>query len=136
MTFDLTAYAGQTVLIGFRYMTDSGTLGAGWWIQSAKTSGAAVTLAPASAPLPANFQVSVVRVYVTDGVITDYQVNDMDISTPANTGNKGCNINDAPNYIILVASCVSRKGSVDYAFQAQSTPIGRSLRYVDLDVTT
>jgi hypothetical protein len=124
MTFDLTAYAGQSVLIGFRYMTDSATLGAGWWIQSASTSGATMTLAPASAPLPAYFQVSVIKVYITNGVITNYIVNDMNLSNPANTGNKGSYVVE-PNYVILVVSSVSRKGFADYAFKAQSPPIGQ-----------
>jgi hypothetical protein len=122
MTFDLTAYAGQTVLIGFRYMTDSATLGAGWWIQSATIDGTELTLAPAGAALPADFQVSTVRVYVQNGNIINYIVNDMTLIEPKNSGSKGSNVVD-PNYIVLVVSCVSRKGFVDYQFKAQSPPI-------------
>jgi hypothetical protein len=141
MTFDLAAYAGQTVLIGFRYMTDSATLGAGWWIQSAKTSGAAMTLAPASAPLPAYFQVSVVRVYVQNGIITNYIVNDVDLSTPTNTGTKGYSNVVRPDYVILVVSSVGRKGFVDYAFSAEPEPFGhgrvesRLLELENIDLT-
>jgi len=117
MTFDLTAYAGQTVLIGFRYMTDSSVLGAGWWIPSATVGGTSLALA-AAPPLPASFQVSLVRVY-TDGKIL---VNDMELESPANTGTKGANVLD-PNYVILVVSSVSRKGFVDYSFEAKTVPI-------------
>ncbi|MCO6450023.1 MAG: immune inhibitor A [Caldilineales bacterium] len=31
-TFDMSAYAGQTVWLGFRYATDWGTLENGWWV--------------------------------------------------------------------------------------------------------
>src|SRR5262249_8627540 len=31
-TFDLSAYAGRTILLAFRYMTDSGVDLPGWWI--------------------------------------------------------------------------------------------------------
>jgi len=33
-TFDLSTYAGQTVLLSFRYVTDPGVEGAGWWIDN------------------------------------------------------------------------------------------------------
>jgi len=44
MSFDLTAYAGQTVLIGFRYMTDWATLYEGWYISEATVSGIPLVL--------------------------------------------------------------------------------------------
>jgi hypothetical protein len=136
MTFDLTAYASQTVLIGFRYMTDSATLGAGWWIQSADVGGTALTLAPARAPLPADFKVSIVRVYVDYGIIVKYIVNDMELNSASETGTKGANIISTinhTNYVILVVSPVSRKGFVDYAFHTR-TPIAGDVNldtYVD-----
>jgi hypothetical protein len=46
MTFDLTAYAGQTILIGFRYVTDWNTFYEGWYVDDVTVSGAAVTLEP------------------------------------------------------------------------------------------
>jgi hypothetical protein len=39
MEFDLTAYAGMDVMLGFRYMTDWATLYEGWYISSVKVSG-------------------------------------------------------------------------------------------------
>lgn len=33
-SFDLDAYAGQTVLLAFRYVTDANTEGPGWWIDN------------------------------------------------------------------------------------------------------
>jgi hypothetical protein len=42
-TFDLSAYAGQTVLLAFRYVTDSGVDGAGWWVDDVAVGGAALS---------------------------------------------------------------------------------------------
>ncbi len=33
-SFDLSAYAGKTVLLGFRYFSDANTNGEGWWIDN------------------------------------------------------------------------------------------------------
>jgi len=101
-------------------MTDSSVLGAGWWIQSAKVSDAQLTLTTGKAPLEADFQVSLIRVYVENGVIVKYLVADTLTEEPS----EGANI-VAPNYVILVVSSVTRKGFVDYTFWAKSTPIGR-----------
>jgi len=46
ITFDLTAYAGQTVMIGFRYMTDWATVYEGWYIDGVWVSGNAMELTP------------------------------------------------------------------------------------------
>jgi len=122
MTFDLTAYAGKTVLIGFRYMTDTSTLGDGWYIQSAKVSDTQLTLTT-GITLEADFQVSVVRVFVNDkGDIVDYLVNDMTLEEASETGTKGTYA-VYPYYAILVVSCVSRRGFVDYQFQAVVPPV-------------
>lgn len=119
MTFDLTAYAGQTVRIGFRYMTDPATLGPGWYIQDAQVSGASMTLTPAYPG--ADFQVSIVRVYTENGQIVNYLVNDVTLNTTTETGNKGTYVLE-PDYIILVVSYVTPFGSVDYQFKAQTPP--------------
>jgi hypothetical protein len=117
MTFDLTAYAGQTVLIGFRYMTDSATLGQGWWIQSATLGGAALTLT-AAAPLPAYFQVTVIQAFVCHDK-TLYLPYDMWL---CKKNQKGSSVGfaNSPNYVMLVVSSVTRKGFVDYTFKASS----------------
>jgi bacillopeptidase F (M6 metalloprotease family) len=38
-TFDLSAYAGQTVLLSFRYLTDSSVQQPGWWIDNVTVGG-------------------------------------------------------------------------------------------------
>jgi hypothetical protein len=38
-TFDLADYAGQTVLLAFRYVTDSGVDLPGWWVDNVRVGG-------------------------------------------------------------------------------------------------
>ena len=38
-TFDVSAYAGQTVLLSFRYITDINTGGLGWWVDNVRLNG-------------------------------------------------------------------------------------------------
>ena len=42
-TFDLSAYAGQTILLAFRYMTDPGVDLPGWWIDNVTVGGTLVS---------------------------------------------------------------------------------------------
>jgi hypothetical protein len=42
-TFDLSAYAGQDVLLAFRYLTDSGVARPGWWIDNVKVGGESIS---------------------------------------------------------------------------------------------
>jgi hypothetical protein len=115
MTFDLTAYAGQTVRIGFRYMTDSSTLGQGWWIQSAKVSGTQLTLTTGMDPLEADFQVTAVYAFVICGH-TIYMPADMWLCDKTEFGMTfGAK---KPSYTVLIVSSVTRKGFVDYRFKA------------------
>jgi len=120
MTFDLSAYAGETVLIGFRYMTDWATLWDGWYINEAIVSGEPVTLTPVYPE--ADFQVSLVRVYVKHDVVKKYLVNDIELEDETETGTKGAHVN-APDYVILVVSYVGQKGLADYAFWVNTPPI-------------
>jgi hypothetical protein len=42
-TIDLSAYAGQTVLLGFRYISDINTNGDGWWVDNISVGGTLVS---------------------------------------------------------------------------------------------
>jgi hypothetical protein len=123
MTFDLTAYAGQTVLIGFRYMTDSAVLWNGWWIQSAKVSGTELTLTTGKAPIEADFQVTIIQAFVICGK-TLYVPYGMWL---CDKNEKGMSMGyaNSPNYLILVVSSVTRQGFVDYTFEAKGRPTCR-----------
>ncbi|MFD0693190.1 choice-of-anchor J domain-containing protein [Paenibacillus sp. GCM10027628] len=41
-TFDLSKYAGQKILLGFRYMTDWGTTESGWYLSNLKLNGTTI----------------------------------------------------------------------------------------------
>ncbi len=53
-TFDLSAYAGQTVLLGFRYVSDGGVNDGGWYVDDVRVGGTRVSdgssLAPFKSP--------------------------------------------------------------------------------------
>lgn len=63
MTFDLSDYAGMDVMLGFRYMTDWGTLYEGWYIDSVEVSGNSIPLESFEkvAGYPSYFTVTVVH---------------------------------------------------------------------------
>jgi hypothetical protein len=42
-SFDVSAYAGQTVLLAFRYITDVNTGGDGWWVDDVRLNGTLVS---------------------------------------------------------------------------------------------
>jgi hypothetical protein len=42
-TFDLSAYAGQTVLVGFRYISDGGVNDGGWYVDDVNVGGTLVS---------------------------------------------------------------------------------------------
>ena len=42
-TFDLSAYAGQTVLLAFRYITDANARGTGVWIDNVRIGGTVIS---------------------------------------------------------------------------------------------
>lgn len=41
-SFDLSAYAGQEILVGFRYVTDPAVVNAGWWVDDIAVGGTVV----------------------------------------------------------------------------------------------
>jgi hypothetical protein len=119
MNFDLTAYAGKTVMIRFRYMTDWGTTYEGWWINSATVSGTPMTLA--LVPYKATFQVTIVQAVVLCGK-TIYLPWDMRMTKDTNKG-MGVGVANKPWYILLVVSPTMHQGLADYKFQATKLPL-------------
>jgi len=119
MSFDLSAYAGQNIMIGFRYMTDWAVLYAGWYIESASVSGTPLTLTPVYPE--ADFQVTVVMALVIDGK-TLYIPFDMWLNDKTEKG-MATGHAKAPNYTILVVSPVMHQGFVDYSFKATKLPM-------------
>jgi len=119
MTFDLSAYAGQTVLIGFRYMTDWATLYEGWYISSASVSGTPLELTPVYPE--ADFQVTVIYIFQICGH-TIYIPADMYLNDKTETGLTLAYARK-PSYVILTVSPTMEKGFVDYGFAAMKLPI-------------
>lgn len=116
MEFDLSAYAGQTVLIGFRYMTDAAVLYEGWYISSASVSSTPLELT--SIYPEADFMVTAVYAFVM-GKCTIYVPVDMWLSDKTEVGTTfGL---AKPSYTILIVSSKSQQGFVDYSFKA--TPL-------------
>jgi len=127
MTFDLSAYAGQTVLIGFRYMTDWATLYEGWYISSASVSGTPLELTPVYPE--ADFQVTVIYAFQICGH-TIYIPADMYLNDKTETGLTLAYARK-PSYVILTVSPTMEKGFVDYGFAAMKLPI-RWLRICEM----
>jgi hypothetical protein len=113
MTFDLTAYAGKTVMIGFRYMTDWATTYEGWWINSATVGGTALTLAPVYPK--ASYQVTAVKAVAADGKFV-YIPYDVSLNPNTWTGEHNTFAKN-PTYITLVVSPTMHQGTVDYQFR-------------------
>jgi hypothetical protein len=115
MHFDLSPYADQTVMIGFRYMTDWATTYEGWWIDSATVSGTALTLENMDIQSEADFQVTVVKAIWADGkyvyVPYDVRLDDLTETGEHNTFAKN------PTYVVLIVTPTMDKGTVDYQFK-------------------
>jgi immune inhibitor A len=113
MEFDLAAYQGETVLIGFRYMTDWFTTYEGWYISDASVSGEALTLTPVYPE--ADFKVTAIHAFVMGKCIIYIPV-DMWLCDETEWGmTLGLK---KPSYTILIVSNLSEKGFVDYEFKA------------------
>jgi len=121
MTFDLSAYAGQTVKIGFHYMTDDLTTYEGWWINSASVSGTELSLAPFVYYPKVKFQVTVVSAFVICGK-TFYLPYDMCLTKDTNKG-MGLGFAKKPSYVVLVVSPIMTQGKTDYQFQVTTKPL-------------
>jgi subtilase family serine protease len=116
MSFDLTAYSGQTVMIGFRYMTDWSTTYEGWWINSAALSGEELTLTPVRAA--AEFQVTLVNGKVA-GNSTCYEILDVSLNSTTKQGEIYAYLED-PDYAIMIVSSTASKGLADYLFRVET----------------
>jgi Uncharacterized protein conserved in bacteria len=61
-SFDLSRYARKNVLLSFRYLTDSGMNGPGWWIDNVRVAGTRISDGSSLAPFRSLTQVSPVPV--------------------------------------------------------------------------
>jgi immune inhibitor A len=119
MTFDLSAYAGQTVHIGFRYVTDWATFYDGWYLYSADVNGVSFFDNLDSVYPTAHFMVTLLRQTPLHNGKFAYAVNDMRISNKNNMGMEYASTYGKQN-LILVVSPIMMNGFTDYSFKAQS----------------
>ncbi|MCW2526372.1 MAG: shpI [Pseudonocardiales bacterium] len=62
-TFDLSAYAGKSVLIGFRYVSDGGVNDGGWYIDDVKVGSTLISDGTSTAPFKSTTQIRPFGVY-------------------------------------------------------------------------
>jgi hypothetical protein len=117
MSFDLSAYGGMNVMIGFRYMTDWGTTYNGWWINSAIVSGTALTLQNMDIKYEANYQVNVLKA-VSAGKSGKYVYVPYDVSVdPVTKIGEHNTFAKNPTYVVLIVTPTMPKGTIDYQFK-------------------
>jgi hypothetical protein len=116
MTFDLSVYSGQNVMIGFRYVTDWWYTYDGWYINEADVSGVKLALTPIYPDV--NFQVTLVQAVVTSKQ-TYYIPWDMRLNDTTETG-LGLAFTIKNTYVILVVSPITDQGFADYRFSVNS----------------
>ena len=118
MSFDLSAYAGETVQIGFRFMTDWGFEYAGWYILDAKVGHKSFELAPV--PKQGDFMVAVVEVEITpSGNSIAKQVIKMSLNDATEIGEVLARIRSEVKDAIIIISSKSEFGTVDYKFKTE-----------------
>ncbi|MGE5630832.1 MAG: choice-of-anchor J domain-containing protein, partial [Caulobacteraceae bacterium] len=131
--FDLSSYAGNKILVAFRYMTDWGTNGAGWYIKNIEVP--EIGLVKDASNLDEFMSIDEVL-----GITVDYAVAFINEKTAGKSGNshiKVLNIdpfniseedaitlrgymNNGDNHMIVwYAAPAGKKGSVDYSYELQ-----------------
>jgi len=124
LNFDLSAYAGMSVLIAFRYMTDWYTTYEGWLIDEAKVEGTDLVLTPVYPE--ADFMVSIVSKYKIFGH-TFYSVREMNLNDLTEYG-MTLMLDTKWKEVTIVVSPIQEEGFVDYSFKV-SRLFGRHRRW-------
>jgi immune inhibitor A len=118
ITFDLSAYVGQEVIFGFRYMTDWYTTYQGWLINDAYVGDLHLALTPIYPE--AKFMVTVVQRLESRHSVT-YSVYDMFMFNcfGSDNGIDLSYLSKSEDYILIV-STIMDNGYTDYQFKAHS----------------
>jgi len=114
LTFDLSAYDGQEILVGYRYMTDWGTTEDGWYIYGVKVDGVSVALDTLiSPPAPeADFLVTIVAWTENGWLVIDVpSLDDTEVAQKLLAS-----ISSAEGMYLLVSS---NNGPVNYEFDVE-----------------
>ncbi len=111
VTFDLSAYDGQQILIGYRYMTDWGYTADGWYILGVEVDGADVPLDSLISPPAPEADFMVTMVVPTDN---GYLVIDVPSLDDSEVAQKLLASISSAEYVFLLVS--SNNGPVNYEF--------------------
>ncbi|TXT56255.1 MAG: Immune inhibitor A peptidase M6 [Promethearchaeota archaeon] len=114
LNFDLSSYAGEEVLIRFRYLTDWYTHNYGWFISSANIDGYELELSDVD-DLNANFMVTIVEKYENPGGVINFNIHQMSLDDLDEYGSEFIHTQKWEDIIALV-SLKNIKSSGDYKF--------------------
>lgn len=124
MSYDLSAYAGQNILVGFRYVTDWATTGAGWYIDNVKVDSTLISDGSSTAPfhdltyyLPINNDYTVTFIGVkSKGKGNDYKVASLKLDHVTEAGlfelNKVLKSSDSA---VMLVTFDAPEGATNYA---------------------
>ena len=122
MDFDLSSYAGQTVFIRFRYMTDWYTNYQGWWIDDIAINGEIIEDADTNStfeidpsPLePTQFMVTVISVEMEKKMPKYRHIVDMTLDG-SNAGTLDHFMGEQDDVLLIISPIL---GPTDYTFSA------------------
>lgn len=110
MNFDLSAYDGMEILVGFRYMTDWGTSYDGWDIAEVAVDGETIDLASMTTEVPpeTDFLVTIVALREVGGIMV-MDIPSMDLDETAQK------LFSSEDYYLIVVIVSPTLGPVDYS---------------------
>ncbi|MFW9798848.1 MAG: hypothetical protein ACFFD9_00270 [Candidatus Thorarchaeota archaeon] len=116
MSFDLSAYAGEDVLIGFRYMTDWASLFEGWYISEASVNGVPLENFQVTPSFEADYMVSLVYYGVWRGHAFPLWVSELSLDGDDAGEQVMPSFLQKPHFVIVVVSAMMGGGVADYSF--------------------
>lgn len=121
MDFDLSAYGGQTIHLGFRYVTDWATTFEGWIIYNAVVSGYdyIAELVPVLPEYPVSWMVTIAEQKTRPNGKTTYHIHDMFIFECLDNWGIGAAWASHNEDIILLISPIMDFGYADYGFNVK-----------------
>jgi immune inhibitor A len=131
MSYDLSVYAGQNILIAFRYVTDWATTGAGWYIDNVAVNGTLISDGSSVAPfkditeiIPVNNDFSVTFVGTKgSGKKLEYRVKVMRLNHDTETGKAElADLLKSSNSVAMLVTFDAQEGAnyyADYTYQLE-----------------
>lgn len=125
MSFDLSAYAGQDILIGFRYVTDWAAVFPGWWIDNVYVDDTLISDGSSTDPfqdlteiLPINndFTVTFVGISEKKGNGNPYKVLTMKVDEMSESGRQQLNaLLNSSSSVVMLVTYDAPEGTTTYA---------------------